>query len=209
MTDLISLFGETSGTSAVKHMQSIMLSDPEGRQILDERPRIRSSTIDLEYLRKLPPNAFGRHYSDFLTNYHYSPDERMMVNFMDDVDLAYVMLRYREIHDLVHVLLNQPTNMLGEVVVKWVEGLQCSLPLGLFGGYFGALRLAPLQTKNYLSSQLEFALRVGLHSRNFMCVFFERYWEMDIDEMRAKLNVPTPPELKYKPRKKMTASPAT
>ncbi|BHF61135.1 Ubiquinone biosynthesis protein [Sparganum proliferum] len=171
-----------------------------------KRPRIRSNTVDLEYLRKLPPNTFGRNYSDFLVNYHYSPDERMMVNFVDDVDLAYVMLRYREIHDLVHVLLNQPTNMLGEVVVKWVEGLQCSLPLGLFGGYFGALRLAPVQTKNYLSTQLEFALRVGLHARNFMCVFFERYWEMDIHELRARLNVPNPPELKYKPRKKKIVS---
>ncbi|VDM00992.1 unnamed protein product [Schistocephalus solidus] len=158
---------------AIKRMQSIMLSDPEGRQILEF-----VFTCLIFFQRET------------------SPDERMMVNFVDDVDLAYVMLRYREIHDLVHVLLNQPTNMLGEVVVKWVEGLQCGLPLGLFGGYFGAL-----QTKNYLSSQLEFALRVGLHSRNFMCVFFERYWEMDIEELRAKLNVPNPPKLNYKPRK--------
>lgn len=52
--------------------------------------------------------------------------------------------RYREVHDLIHVLLGQKTNMLGEVVVKWVEGLQLGLPLGLLGGFFGALRLAPM-----------------------------------------------------------------
>ncbi len=54
------------------------------------------------------------------------------------------MQRYREVHDLVHVLLGQRTDMLGEVVVKWVEGIQLGLPLGLFGGFFGALRLAPM-----------------------------------------------------------------
>lgn len=73
----------------------------------------------------------------------YSPDERHYVKFVDDQDLAYVMLRYREIHDLVHTLLGQPTDMLGEVVVKWVEGIQTLLPMCLTGGYFGSLRLAP------------------------------------------------------------------
>lgn len=62
---------------------------------------------------------------------------------MDDPELAYVMLRYRECHDFLHVLLDQPTNMLGEVVVKWVEGIQTGLPMCLMGGYFGALRLKP------------------------------------------------------------------
>ena len=42
-----------------------------------------------------------------------SPDTRLPVRFVDDVDLAYVMQRYRETHDLVHTLLGCPTNMLG------------------------------------------------------------------------------------------------
>lgn len=47
---------------------------------------------------------------------------------MDSEELAYVMLRYREVHDLLHTLLGMPTNMLGEsssfteslFVIKWV-----------------------------------------------------------------------------------------
>ena len=42
-----------------------------------------------------------------------SPDTRLPVRFVDDVDLAYVMQRYRETHDLVHTLLGCPSNMLG------------------------------------------------------------------------------------------------
>ena len=42
-----------------------------------------------------------------------SPDTRLPVRFIDDADLAYVMQRYRETHDLVHTILGMPTNMLG------------------------------------------------------------------------------------------------
>lgn len=36
------------------------------------------------------------------------------MKFVDDEELAYVMQRYREVHDLLHTLLGMPTNMLGE-----------------------------------------------------------------------------------------------
>ncbi|VDD78527.1 unnamed protein product [Mesocestoides corti] len=141
--DFIALFGETTGHRALKRLFVKMRSDPEGAAVLANRPRIRSSTIDFGYLRQLPSHTFGSHYVAFLDRYGYSPNDRGLVNFVDDPDLAYVMQRYREVHDLVHVLLGQQTDMLGEVVVKWVEGLQLGLPLGLLGGFFGALRLKP------------------------------------------------------------------
>jgi len=42
-----------------------------------------------------------------------TPDSRSQVQFVDDVELAYVVQRYREVHDLFHTLLGMPTNMLG------------------------------------------------------------------------------------------------
>lgn len=38
----------------------------------------------------------------------------MTVQFVDDVELAYVVQRYREAHDLVHTILQMPTHMLGK-----------------------------------------------------------------------------------------------
>jgi ubiquinone biosynthesis protein COQ4 len=38
----------------------------------------------------------------------------MDVQFIDDVNAAYVLQRYREVHDLIHAVLGMPTNMLGE-----------------------------------------------------------------------------------------------
>lgn len=70
-----------------------------------------------------------------------SPDERTMVQFIDDIELAYVMQRYREVHDIFHAMLLIPTTMLGEVSVKWVEALQLRLPMCITGAIFGASRL--------------------------------------------------------------------
>ena len=50
---------------------------------------------------------------------------------MDDEELAYVIQRYREVHDMLHTLLGMPTNMLGE----------CSPPVALrvaMGGVGGS-----------------------------------------------------------------------
>lgn len=44
----------------------------------------------------------------------------MPPKFVDDEELAYVIQRYREVHDLMHTLLGMPTNMLGER--QWAQG---------------------------------------------------------------------------------------
>lgn len=43
------------------------------------------------------------------------------------------MTRYRETHDLVHTVLDMPTNMLGEIAVKWIEAINIGLPM-CYGG---------------------------------------------------------------------------
>ena len=68
----------------------------------------------------------------------------MAVQFVDDPDLMYVMLRYRQVHDLLHTVLGMPTNMLGEIVVKWVEALQTGLPMCALGALGGPIRLGPV-----------------------------------------------------------------
>ncbi|KAK2165516.1 hypothetical protein LSH36_49g07013 [Paralvinella palmiformis] len=127
--DMVATLGETTGYLALIRLQQKMLADPVGAEILRERPRINTKTVDMEYLRNLPEDTFGRAYVLWLDTNRASPDERLPVHFVDDPDLAYVMQRYREIHDLIHTVLGMPTNMLGEIVVKWVEAIQLGLPI--------------------------------------------------------------------------------
>ena len=55
----------------------------------------------------------------------------------------------RETHDLTHAMLGMPTTMLGEVLVKWVEGLQTRLPMCVGGAILGPIRFKAKQRELY------------------------------------------------------------
>ena len=51
------------------------------------------------------------------------------MNYIEDEELAYVMSRYREVHDFWHVLSGLPPTELGEITLKWFEAVQTGLPM--------------------------------------------------------------------------------
>lgn len=142
-----------------------------------------------------------------------TPDARPPVQFVDNAELAYVMQRYRETHDLYHTVLQMPTNILGEVTVKWFEGIQLGLPMCILGGLFGALRLYPkyFSTKNrnnltvlvsrnffrqrqkYLTTHLPWVIRNATQGSFLMNVYWEKNWDKPLEELRNELNIETPP----------------
>ena len=113
--DMIACLGEVTGDTALKSMREKMLESEEGMEILRDMPRINSHTVCFETLSNLPDNTLGRVYADFMTDNKITADSRLPVQFISDPDLAYVMQRYREVHDLVHATLFMKTTMLGEV----------------------------------------------------------------------------------------------
>ena len=64
--DLIACLGEVTGNGSAKFMLNQMQKSREGRQVLTERPRINSQTVDLSALKAYPDGTLGRAYSDFL-----------------------------------------------------------------------------------------------------------------------------------------------
>ena len=83
---MVAVFGETTGHTALQSMRKRMLEDPTGREILrcsmlcihamlrmlvivSEKPRITTNTVDLDYLRTLPEDTFGKHYINFMDKY--------------------------------------------------------------------------------------------------------------------------------------------
>ncbi|XP_014248311.1 ubiquinone biosynthesis protein COQ4 homolog, mitochondrial isoform X2 [Cimex lectularius] len=186
---MIATLGETTGQKALVYMKNQMESSPEGVEILNTQPRINSQTVDLKYLSTLPKGTLGEVYIGFLKKNNVTPDSRAPVQFVDDKELAYVMQRYREVHDLIHAILFMPTNMLGEVTVKWIEGIQTRLPMCIGGGLLGAIRLSPKQRKKYVQTHLPWAIKTGMTSKFFMNVYFEKRWEQPVDELLKELDV--------------------
>lgn len=73
------------------------------------------SLLNMDFLiLNTPPQNYALSLSYTHVHQHVTPDSRADVKFVDSEELAYVMLRYREVHDLLHTLLGMPTNMLGE-----------------------------------------------------------------------------------------------
>ncbi|XP_044188814.1 ubiquinone biosynthesis protein COQ4 homolog, mitochondrial isoform X1 [Thunnus albacares] len=191
--DMVAVLGETTGHLALINLRDRMRNDPEGYTILTERPRIRLSTLDLSKMSSLPDGSFGREYLRFLEDNHVTPDTRADVKFVDNEELAYVMQRYREVHDLLHTLLGMPTNMLGEVAVKWFEAAQTGLPMCALGAVLGPLRLNASRLQSLFTSLGPWAVQNGRQARCVLSIFYERRWEQSLEDLRQELNIEPPP----------------
>ncbi|XP_004538076.1 ubiquinone biosynthesis protein COQ4 homolog, mitochondrial isoform X2 [Maylandia zebra] len=200
--DMVAVLGETTGHLALIKLRDRMRNDPEGYAVLTERPRIRLSTLDLTKMASLPDGSFGREYLRFLEDNDVTPDSRADVKFVDNEELAYVMQRYREVHDLLHTLLGMPTNMLGEVAVKWFEATQTGLPMCALGAVLGPLRLNASRLQSLFTSLGPWALQNGRCARCVLSIFYERRWEQSLEDLRRELNIEPPPVIPKAKKKK-------
>ncbi|XP_016045351.1 ubiquinone biosynthesis protein COQ4 homolog, mitochondrial isoform X2 [Erinaceus europaeus] len=191
--DMVAVLGETTGLRALKALRDQMKRDPEGAQILQERPRISLCTLDLDKLRSLPEGSLGREYLRFLDVNRVSPDTRAPTRFVDNEELAYVIQRYREVHDMLHTLLGMPTNMLGEIVVKWFEAVQTGLPMCILGALFGPIRLSVQNLQVLISELIPWAIQSGRQAPCVLNLYYERRWEQPLRALREELGITDPP----------------
>ncbi|XP_068628704.1 ubiquinone biosynthesis protein COQ4 homolog, mitochondrial [Battus philenor] len=187
--DMIACLGEVTGESSLQYMREKMLETNEGAKILAEKPRINSKTVCLRNLLDMPEGTIGNVYANFMKDNNITADSRLPVQFISDPELAYVMQRYREVHDLVHATLYMKTTMLGEVAIKWVEGIQTKLPMCISGGIWGAARLKPKHRQMYIKHYLPWAIKIGNNAKFLQGVYFENRWDQDIDDFHREMNI--------------------
>ena len=82
---------------------------------------VNSQTVDCDGLKKLHKNSFGFRYNEYMTRNGFKAEERAPVMFIEDPNVAYVALRYRQIHDSMHTLLALPPTIVGELTLKMFE----------------------------------------------------------------------------------------
>eukprot|EP00742_Colponemidia_sp_Colp-10_P005413 GILJ01005785.1.p1 GENE.GILJ01005785.1~~GILJ01005785.1.p1 ORF type:complete len:258 (-),score=33.85 GILJ01005785.1:165-938(-) len=191
--DMIATLGETSGAAALVEMNFRMKNDAVGRQILRDKPLVTDDLIKGKRLLSFPKNSFGYAYGSFLHHYGYRPDERAPVRFVDNVELAYVMLRYRQVHDFFHVLTGLNTSVTGEIAVKWLEMMQTQLPMTALSAFFGPLAT---DVRNYpvlYNDLIPWAIRNGRNATFLLNVYYEKELETPTAELRKRLNLTPPP----------------
>ena len=118
-----------------------MLASEIGRQILDEKPRVNSETWPLEEMLKLKEGSFGFEYATWMTKLNFNSNDRPLVKYVQDLELAYIIQRYREIHDALHILLGYDVSVPAELAVKWYEMSALRLPSSTLSSFLGPLNL--------------------------------------------------------------------
>ena len=156
-----------------------------------ERPRVVCAKVGHAW--DLPANTFGAAYARFMGSRNFSPDDRPPVRFMDTDELAYVAMRAREVHDFWHTLFDLPTNLIGETALKLIEFEQMGLPMCLLSVIGGTARFSEKQRKLFYHHYFPWAIHAGMQSTDLMCVYYERHFDEDLEDVRRKLQiVPAP-----------------
>ncbi|KAJ7846154.1 ubiquinone biosynthesis protein Coq4 [Mycena leptocephala] len=184
--DMVAALGETTAGPSLPRLLDVMLESPEGRQILKDRPRINSKTVDMSKLAQYPEGTFGRAYITWLERCGVTPDTREPVHYIDDPELAYVMQRYRECHDFYHCIVNLPVSVDAEIAVKYFEFANLGLPLAAFSAI------------GLFSEYVPWALRCGGSARSLITVYWEQRWDQNIDEMKKEFGLCDAPAAKWR-----------
>ena len=105
-----------------------------------QRPLLNAAHIDIDRLNGLPANTLGGAYARYLSMHGFELGKRPPVKLILDPELAFVMQRYRDTHDLLHTVFGVPVSVSGEVALKWFEMVQTGLPMTVLAAFFGGLR---------------------------------------------------------------------
>jgi ubiquinone biosynthesis protein COQ4 len=203
--DAVATLGEVTGSIALRELHQKMLQHPTGQLILQEKPTVDNSLLEREdcqlaasVVRDDEANStslitFGQEYAGFMQHHGFHPEARDAVKYIDDPELAYVMLRYRQIHDFSHVLCDLPPTVLGELALKWLELLQTGLPVAALSVTAGALQLSPHERQILSEVYLPWAVETSQQSECLMNVYFEQEFDTNLHDLRNKIGlVPVP-----------------
>lgn len=195
--DAVASLGEVTGHMALLTMRETMRGDSMGQRVLHEKPIVSKATLPIDELLKStsdPENiTFGQAYCEFLREHDFDPDDRSKVNYIDDPELAYIMLRYRQCHDYWHVLTGLPPTVLGELGLKWLELLQTGLPVAALSATVGSLRLNNDERKILNEQYLPWAVRMSKQSSYLLNVYYELEFDTSLAELRQRLSIEPAP----------------
>jgi len=212
--DAVAAVGELTGTLALQKLQRVMRLDPVGSILLQERPLVSKATIPYDDLLQQATDTwdweyskltFGQAYGRFLKTHGFDPDERSAVQYLDDPELAYIMLRYRQSHDYYHALTGLPPTVVGELGLKWLELYQTGLPMTALAGVVGGMTtLSSYDEQQVLwHSYVPWAQRVGGQQMKFgtlLNVYYEREWDTPLVELQQRLGLELAPQHDYATR---------
>lgn len=182
---------EITGRPRFRALLAEMERTAEGRRLMNERPELSSALVDYDALRALPASTFGGAYVRHLDGNGITADyQAAATRHVDDPDMAYLMRRFRQTHDVWHALLGLGIAGHEEVIIHWFSYGQLRLPVSAMVMALGTLKHIVLEKRwgALRHSALE-AYRAGRDAEPLMPVVWEDLWERPLEEVRARYHV--------------------
>ena len=206
-SDMVAVSAETLYPEpSLKRLANKMQFHPVGKRILKEKPLLNNQVlVDWKNL-KLEQGVeegdlrgkFGYELLKFLEEKNISLDDRRAVKFSSvqdpepEQDLAYVLTRYRQVHDILHLLLNQKTNFKGEANIKTFESIHTrGLPMAVFGGTVAPIvKIKGAEGKiKYVKDDFPKVLNSALLASNIYNIYYEERFDQDLEDLKKELNI--------------------
>ena len=182
---------EITGRPRYRRVLRELAETPEGRWILAERPELSTAHVDYDRLRTLPASTLGGAYVRHLDTNHITADyQAAATRHVDDPDLAYLMRRFRQTHDVWHALLGLGIAGHEEVVIHWFSFGQLRLPVSALIMVFGTMKHLVLEQRwGALRHSALDAYRAGRDAAPLLGVTWEDLWDHPLDEVRTAYRV--------------------
>jgi ubiquinone biosynthesis protein COQ4 len=182
---------EITGRPRFRALLAEMEQTPEGRRLMAERPELSSDHIDYDRLRALPETTFGGAYARHLDNNGITADyQAAATRHVDDPDIAYLMRRFRQTHDVWHALLGLGITGHEEVIIHWFSYGQLRLPVSALIMMLGTMKHIVLEKRwGALRHSAFDAYRAGRDAAPLMPVYWEDLWEAPLETVRVAYNL--------------------
>ncbi len=180
-------------------MVARMKADPLGRKLLAERHDILALVSDRDYLRLLPDGSLGREYCRFAETNELFPEtlaasvrearaetDGRVPNASDEA--AYLHDRFRDLHDVWHVLTGYGTDMAGEWGLIAFQTRQVGYRSMAMMAFLNLLGKALRGRFDLLRTWLE-GRRRGAKARYLLAQDWERLMPMPLEQVRAELEI--------------------
>ena len=182
---------EITGRPRFRRVLGELQATAEGQRILADRPELSSQHVDFERLRALPETTLGGAYVRHLDRNRITADyQAARTRYVEDPDIAYLMRRFRQTHDVWHALLGLGINGHEEVIIHWFSWGQLRLPVSALIMVFGTMKHLVLEQRwEALRHSMMEAYRAGRDAAPLMPVYWEDHWEQPLADVRARYGI--------------------
>ncbi len=182
---------EITGRPRFRALLAAMHDTPEGRRLMTERLELSSDLVDYDRLRALPASTFGGAYARHLDENGITADyQAAATRHVDDPDIAYLMRRFRQTHDVWHTLLGLGIAGHEEVIIHSFSFGQLRLPVSALIMVFGTVKHIVLERRwGALRHSMLDAYRAGREAAPLMPVYWEDLWDLPLETVRATYGI--------------------